>query len=55
MNDIMKEELEEANKKHIEFLESQDFEILGINVFKAFAYELVQVLNHEWLKERLNK
>lgn len=53
MEDELKIELEKANKEHLEFLELQDFEILGVDIFKVFAYEIIQIMNHIWLRERL--
>ena len=47
-----------ANIQHLGWLETYsaqpEFQIAGIDLLKCFTYDLVQVLNHAWLKEQLD-
>lgn len=52
-NESLKQELEVATIESLNWIESQKLEILGVNLFKTLAYELIQVLNHKYLEERL--
>lgn len=56
---VTNEELQEANNKHLHYLEHltvdrPDLLIGNLDPVRVFTYELIQVLNHEWLKERLS-
>jgi hypothetical protein len=52
-------ELLEANINHLRFLESYTldgkFDVLGVDILRALNYELIQLLNHVWLSERLTR
>ena len=48
-----REELDEANTRHLNWLESQTLNLYGLDVFKIFAYELIQIISNEYLKNKL--
>ncbi len=59
MIEVTRPELDAANQQHLKWLESyttarSDLHINGIDVLKCFTYDLLQVLNHEWLQARLH-
>lgn len=49
-----KEQLELTGKLNLQWIESQQFYVLGINVFQSLAYELIQMLNNNSLKVLLD-
>jgi hypothetical protein len=58
MSDPNTEVMLAANINHLGWLETYsaqpELQIAGIDLLKCFTYDLVQVLNHAWLKEQLN-
>lgn len=46
-----------ANVNHLQFLESYSnnpiYSINGVDVIKALGYEMIQIMNHIWLKDKL--
>ncbi len=59
MTEVTRAELDAANQQHLKWLESYtdtrpELHVAGVNELKAFTYDLLQVLNHEWLQARLH-
>ena len=54
----LKQDLADANAKHLHWLETfsaerKELHVEGVDVLRVFGYDLMQVFNHEYLKERL--
>lgn len=52
---VSNEELSAINKNHLDFIENskQILNYRGVGILQIFVYELIQIMNHEYLKERL--
>jgi len=50
-------ELIESSSRHLLGLETyaMPYTVDGIPVLRAYTYELIQILNHTWLNNRLKK
>ena len=56
---LMDAKLAQAGTQHLQWLESYsqtpaELHVIGVDLLKAFSYELIQVLNHAYLQSVLN-
>ncbi len=60
MTEPTRAELEQVATQHLNWLEHyvekrSNLLVSGINILQAFTYDLIQLLNHQYLRERLEK